>query len=670
MVDKPYKPSGRYDQMPKRKTLNLAAQKYGKTSDIAWVTADKMEVAKALCNTGKTLCMNQNYRLWDNTRFLSIYANCDFMSPYAGNLGGTDSIPMPRMSYNVIKMCSDTLIGKLIQSNSRIAMLTTNADFQTQKKARNIELALEGEFNAMRLYPKAAVVGLSGINTGTGWLKLFIDDKHVRCEHVFPNEVFIDEMEAAYCEPTKIYQVRYIKKDTLLAQYPDKTDIIMKAPIVTPPRFAWTMFTTGLVEVWEGWALPQGNQSGRHTIAVASGSLWDEEWTAPYYPLVPFKPCDRPYGWYGQGYIEHTMATQVDLNKTLNVMQRAAHLGIAPYWVVDEGSTLNIKHLTNRTGHIVESNSGRDPKWVTNQPFHPDAVSYVKNLEQMIMTFYGMNEMETTGQLPINRLDSKKALRAYQDMAATRHTMLLERWEDFYVRVAQRTIILAQQIAKDNKGYPVIAKKDYQKTIQLDWKDLDIEEDAYTMQIATANLLSRQPAGRLQDIQDLADKGIVNGAQAAKLMRGPPDIDAVVNEISALDDNIDATIASIVDDNKYEPPNMYNVTPATMARMTNARLEYTTRKAPEEILGLFDRWMRDAKSVIKMMTPKQAPGQPPEQGMTDGTNSNPPAGSAGPGASPTGAPPGSPPPTPVGQPIGPVAGPTAPGRTAASASPT
>jgi hypothetical protein len=629
--------SERSESLPSRNVARKGDYRQGELGESEWIVASKDNVAKLLCETGKTLCTNQGYRLWDNTRFLSMYSNTDFMTPYYGN-PGVDTAPMPRMSYNVIKICTDTLVGKLIQSNSRVTIQTTGGDFTDWQKARKIELAIEGEFNTMRLYKHAQLVALDGITCGTGWLKLWKEDNKIWCERIYVNEVFVDEVEAAYGPPTKLYQVRYIKKDTLLAKYPQYAEIIRKASTVNPPRFAWTLFTPGLVEVWEGWALPIGGRPGRHTMAINTGFIHDEEWAEPFFPLIPFRSGDKPFGWYGQGYIEQTMATQIDLNKTINVMQRAAHLGIAPYWIVDEGASLNIRHLTNRVGHVVETNS-TDPKWVTNSPFHPDAVKYVQQLEQMIMQYYGMNEMDTGGQTPLNRIDSAPALREYQDMGSTRQTMLLERWEEFYIEVAKRTIMLAGQIAKESgKGYPVTSKKDYQSAIHLDWKDLDLDADSYTMCAAVANLLSRTPAGRMQDVQDLKAMGIITPDQAIRLMRGPPDIDAIVNEASALNDNIDMAIAEIVDHNNYIPPTTFNVTPATINRITNARLEYQNRNAPDSVLAMFDRWISDAKAVVELMTPPAQPAMPGAPGTqpTVGT----PNGQPAPGPTPAGPAPG------------------------------
>lgn len=616
----------RSNQMRDRTSVDYKGNyRQGDLGESEWIVTDAAKTGKALCDTVKTLCTNQGYRLWDNTRFLSMYANTDFMTPYYGNPGMTQD-PMPRMTYNLIKVCTDTLVGKLIQSNSRVTINTNGGDFIEWQKARKIELAIEGEFNQMRLYKHAALVALDAINCGTGWLKLYKEDNKIWCERVFVNECFVDEVEAAYGAPTKMYQIRYIKKDTLIAKYPQHAEMIRRASTTNPPRFAWTLFTPGLVEVCEGWALPVGDRKGRHVLAINTGSLIDEEWTEQHFPLIPFRAGDKPFGWYGQGFTEQVLATQVDLNKTLNVMQRAAHLGIAPYWVVDEGASINVRHLNNKVGHVVETNT-TDPKWITNPPFHPDATAYVTQLEQMIMQYYGMNEMETTGQLPINRLDSRKALVEYQDMSATRHTMLLERWEEFFIEVGKRTMMLAKQIAEENGTYPVVAKKAYQQAVSLDWKDLNLLDDNITVSAAVANLLSRTPAGRMNDIADMKGMGLLTPAQAIRLMRGPPDIDAAINEASALEDNIDMTIAEIVDNSKYIMPTTLNVTPGTINRMTNARLEYQTRKAPQKILALFDRWLSDAKNIVVQMTPQQAPmpGGPAQVGVANvaGPNSNP-----------------------------------------------
>jgi hypothetical protein len=602
--------------------------KAGELSIDAWVT-DEVAPHKDLSSTVKSLVLTQGRRLSETTFFMSLYANCDFMQPFnagqSAGIGGFASAvdatsQMPRMSNNLLRVCTDSLAGKLIQSNSRVVMSTRMGDFSLWQKARKMELAIEGEFAKMKLYKEVKQVAVDAINSGDGFLKLYpdYDGKGICCERVFPNEVFVDELEAAYGAPTKMYQLRYARKENIMAWYPDKAEIIKKAGTTIPPRFGWTLYQPGMVEIYEGWALPVGNRPGRHIIAVSSGVLFEEPWNHPFFPIIRFKAGDRPFGWYGAGYTEQVAATQIDLNKTLTIMQKAAQLGIAPYWVVPEGSNINLDHLTNRSGHIVAT-SGAAPVWSTNQPFHPAAVQYIEMLKAMIQQFFGMNEMETTGQLPVNRLDSEPALREFQDMGTARHTILLERWQEFFVEVGERVLMLGQDIAKKNGSYPVMAKKGYGRAMSLDWSDLSIANDSYLMNCAPSNILPMTTAGKVQKIQELKTDGLISPAMAARASMGPADIQAIMNEVSADEDDIDRLIEQLSEKEYREPSTLQNL-PRALERVTSARLEFANLGATDDVLRYFDKYLADAKSLTTMMqnqlagvlngTPQSAPNAP------------------------------------------------------------
>lgn len=557
---------------------------------------------KYLVQMVKTLVTAQQRRLWNNASYMSIYANTDFMAPMS-NVNQDVRSPMPRMAYNVVKLCTDSLTGKLIQGNSRVSMLVNEGSWKDSRKARKIEAAIEAEWRRAKFYQEAARVATDAINVGTGWLKMYIadDGKCIDVERVYPNEVFVDEQEAAFGKPTKLYQMRYMTKDSLVALYPDKAEIIMKAATAQPPRFGWALYSPGMVEVCEGWALPVGNRKGRHVIGMTSGELLDEEWDECFFPLIPFRAADMPFGWYGQGYVEQVMGAQIALSRLINIMEMGAKLGIAPYWVVPEGSGINIKHLNNTPGHIVET-TGEAPQWVTNPPFHPEAVQYASMLEGFITQFYGMSSMETTGQSPVDRLDSKPALRAFEDMSQTRHTMLLDRWEAFTVDCAERTIMLAGQIAKAQGSYPVMTAKTWQNGMSLDWSDLSLKKDAYVIQPAPANFLSNTVAGRLQNITDIQSTGLVSQAQAQKMLKGAPDVDALLNEATASEEDIDRLIEQFIDGEYRAPSSLQNL-PRALIRIKDSRLQFANQGAPEKILNLFDRYLSEASDLIQSLEP-------------------------------------------------------------------
>lgn len=618
-------------------TMSRATKKATESTN-KWIVSE--DPSKELLSTVRSLVTRQRQRLFDNVRFMSLYANRDFLaSQYTGQ---SPFSSMPRMADNQLKKQVDTTVGKLVQANSRITMLTDMGDFTLWNKARKIESAISGEWSRMNLYRELQKICRDGMVTGTGWLKLSESDdgKRIDCERVFPNEMFVDDLEAAYGRPSKLYQMRYVSKDSLIAVFNDKADIINSANSALPPQFPWCQFNKGMIEIVEAWALPVGDRPGRHVIAVDGGCIVDEEWAESDFPFIVFKPDDAPLGFYGQGWVEQTMSAQILLNKMLNIMEQGAHYGVAPFWVIAQGAEINQKHLDNVVGHIVET-TGADPKWVTNAPFHAAAPMYCDMLRQVISDFWGNNSMDTGGDVPINRIDSKKALREYQDMGASRITTLIERWTtDVFVDCARRTMMLAKRVAKRNGGYPVLIKDTYKRALQLDWRDLNSEDDKYLLTPAPANMLSNTPAGKLDDIQELLKSGLISQKKAQQAMMGPDDINALLSEATATEADLDWVIEQIIEHDNYITPDSTQDLQRGLVRMADAKLQYRTRGLPEEKLALFDQWLEDAQDVLQDAAAQNAPPQvavqaPPMSGdMTNGGIPSDPTGNPSTGAIP------------------------------------
>ena len=448
--------------------------------NFTWITAP--DPTDGLVATVRRIIQADRWRLWDNARYLSLYHNRDFLAPFAnggtaaaGGLNGAiqQSQAMPRQTANLIKVYGDTLAGKLVQSNSTVVSNSIGGDWTTFQLARKLDRIIEAEFSRGYLYREASKVALDAINTGTGYLYVGERDSKVRYERWYPNEMFVDPLEAVYGEASMLFRMRYMKRDNVMALFGDsaaKRDVIAHAATVTNIGFNWTPFSPGMIEVFEAWALPLGNRKGRHIICCQSGVLLDEPWEHRSFPVAIFRASDMALGWYGQGFVEQAGSTQIMLNLILNVIAESMKLGAAPFWIVQGNSDISIKHLTNRVGHVVKTN-GPPPQWMTNPPIHKDVNEYVGFLQSMIRTQYGINEIESQGAMPLNRLDSNPALVQAQDMWMARHTVMLKNWsEHFFLDVAERTIDLAQTIARREGSYPVIASK-AGRSWGMDWKD-------------------------------------------------------------------------------------------------------------------------------------------------------------------------------------------------------
>ena len=601
------------------------AEKGSMNPNYSWIDSD--EPHKPLTNVVRRLIRDQNARLMQNTRFASLYANEDFLQPYK-QTGDKARPAMPRQTLNLIKTYTDTLAGKLVQSNSRVQAVTVQGDWETFKLARKMGRLLDTTFMQGRLWRECSRFLIDALQCGSGFLYVGEQDNKVFYERWYHNEIFVDQLDAMYGCPTMLFRVRYMYPESALAIWgKDEATrtAIVKAPRAIPPTFSWTPYEQGMIEIFEGWALDLPYRKGRHVLCTAAGVIVDEPYKRQKFPVVQFRASELQLGWYGQGFTAHSAGTQIWLNRVLDIMARSAHLGLAPFWVVSGGAEVSLKQLNNVEGHVVTSN-GPPPQWVTNKPFHESAPQYVELLMEQMRTIYGVSEIEASGAMPLNRLDSNPALIQAQDMWMARHTILLKNWsEECFLDIAERTIEVAEDIAKRQGSYPVVATE-YGRAWAMDWADfVKLKRESYRLQLGAENSLPLTPAARKKEILNMAAQGLVPPDRAAQMMLGSSDTDAIAGEVAAYQNNADWLIEELMEgrlpqlSDLQKPEIVYE-------RVRAAGLQAHEYGAPPEVLLNFELF---GQQVFEKIQAVQQAMMPPPGVANAGASPSPAPGPAG-----------------------------------------
>lgn len=604
------------DMMPSRR--DRARPNDTTSQNFDWISSPSPH--KQLASTIRRLIIDQNGRLVQNARYASLYANEDFLrSTRSGGDAQKNRSGMPRQTLNLIKVYTDTLAGKLVQSNSRVNAVTVQGDWKTFKLARKIDRALDTTFVQGRLFRECGKVVIDALNTGTGYLYVGEEDGKVCYERWYYNEIFVDQLDAMYGQPTMLFRTRYMYPENALAMWgndPEAREAIERAPRAMPPAFSWIPYEQGMIEIFEGWALELPNRKGKHVLCTAAGVIKQDRYKKDKFPVVAFRASDLPLGWYGQGFIAHSGGTQVWLNRILDIMSRSAHLGLAPFWVTSGGANVSLKQLNNIEGHIVSSD-GPAPEWVVNKPFHETAPAYVELLKAELGIIYGISDIESSGQLGMNRVDSNPALVQVQDMWMARHTILLQNWsEEFFMDVAERTLEVAQDIAKRKGSYPVIATA-RGRAWAMDWADfLELKRENYRLQLSSESRLPLTPAARRKMIMDLGAQGLIPPDQVAQFLLGSPDVEAVTSQITAFQNNADWLCEQLMDGDMPELSDLQKPD-LVLQRVRAAGLQAHEFGAPSEVVMNFETF---AAAVLAKVQETQAALMPPDPGsMNAGT---------------------------------------------------
>jgi hypothetical protein len=561
----------------------------GVTQNFDWLVAP--EPYKQVAQVVRRLIVDQNSRLSQNMRFASLYANEDMLRPYR-QTGEKARPSMPRQTLNLIKVYTDTLAGKLVQSNSRVQAVTIQGDWETFKLSRKVGRLMDSTFLHGRLFRECSKVVIDALNIGIGYLYVGEQDGKVSYERWYYNELFVDQLDAMYGDPSMLFRIRYMYPENALAQWGKDAkarEAIENAPKAIPPAFGWTPYEQGMIEVFEAWGLERPNRKGRHVLCTAAGCIIDRPYAKDKFPVIAFRASDLPIGWYGQGFIAHAGGTQIWLNRILDIMARSAHLGLAPFWVVAGGANVSIKQLNNVEGHVVTSD-GPEPKWVTNKPFHESAPQYVELLKAELGIIYGISDIESSGQMPLNRLDSNPALIQAQDMWMARHTILLKNWSDeFFLDVAERTLEVAQDIAKSRGSYPVVATA-RGRAWAMDWADFkDLKRESYRLQLAAENALPLTPAARKKMMLEMAGEGLLSQERATQVMMGSADLEAVTAEIAAYENNADWLCEQLMEGHMPEMSDLQKPE-LVYARVRAAGLNAHEFGAPDHVVMAFEQF--------------------------------------------------------------------------------
>jgi hypothetical protein len=204
-------------------------------------------------------------------------------------------------------------------------------------------------------------------------------------------------------------------------------------------------------------------------------------------------------------------------------------------------------------------------------------------------------------------LNSGKALREFNDIESERFMAVAQRDEQVSLLAAKMFIDLAKEIDEEFGEYTVKASANG-SIRSIKWKDVELEEDAYIMQCFPVSALSKTPAGRLQDVQELMSAGLIGKADGMKLLDFP-DLQQFYNFNNAGVEDIDRAIESMIDEGLYTTPEPYQDLQYGIQKMQQAYLLYKSQSAPDSRLELFRRWIEDANTLLKKAQQELAQAQ-------------------------------------------------------------
>ena len=594
-----------------------------------WWKLKGAEMAEAIAATVRYMDSHNPTRREQLTASTRLYGNASFynlMGTGLSRAASSQSNPQnQRVSYNLCQSVIDTKVSKAAKNKVIPVFITNGGDWDIQQKALKLSKFVEGCFYENKSHAKGMITYKHAEVWGTGISHIYGQKDRIREESCLPHEFFIDMVEAATQYPRQLHRVKLVDRDIAEANLCESEEDIKRMRDASPANFEFIGVqgtAVDIIPVIESWHLPsdidapEEESDGLHTICVGDQVFTREWYNKEHYPFAFCTPSKRLLGFWGQGACERLQTLQGEINRLMILVQRSMWMGGSFKVLVKIGSKVVAQHLNNDIGAIINWAGDTPPQYITPPMIQQDIYPYIDALIAKGYQSEGVSQLQASSLKPPG-LDSGKALRAYIDNADDRMLYTQQEIEDYFLEKAALMIDTARDLFKKKKSYKVMfPTTNYVETI--DWKDIQLGKDEYVLKAYPVSSLRDDYSGRLSDIQEGMQAGLISPRTGRKLMQ-MPDVEMADNLANAAEDLIHRRIEDILDGKEYvapEPTMDLTLAKELVLQFTNYAQFHNCPLERLNVLSQFQQAIDDMLGLLQpppqpVVTPQANPAPPP-----------------------------------------------------------
>jgi hypothetical protein len=397
---------------------------------------------------------------------------------------------------NIIKSCIDTLTSKIAQSKVRPFFNTQNGtfkDIQTVKQAQaffdlyydlqNVNKKVSEAFRDSCIFEKGAI---------------YIDPVTKEIIKALPWQIYLRPAEVTYNKITRVYYERKDYPTTLLDEA-----LVKKAKIESNDYCNYGIYY----------------DTYNHIKAeLIDGVVINTEvYTPSKVPFVFLHYCSPIVGDTSQSIVDMLNSIQLEIDNLMMKIKDASQLNPALTFCVPKGSSVKTSQLNNRVGQILEYNATPNmtgsPVTVATPAFiDGQYMQLVEELKQSAYELVGISQLSAMSTKPTG-LNSGVALSTMENIESDRFETQLNQVIRAYVDIAKTCIEVFPE-------EDTILPEDNQR-LSIKWKDIVEESNKMVVQFSAADSLSKDPSTKLQQLQMLAQTGIIPQTRIAQFMELP-----------------------------------------------------------------------------------------------------------------------------------------------------
>lgn len=555
----------------------------------------------------------QSRLIWNET-FAGMYSDMQDISLIPSRVMGPMSPVLNKYAVPVNVICPliDTAEARITAARPRPFFKTVGGSWSQQRKAKKLQKFADGIFDETKAYRLGQQALKDAALFGTGCVKVFTKDGKIGAERVLISDILVDEQLGFDRNPRELGEVKEVSRIRLLRAFGDDAQAqeAIKKLISVGSRV--NNLWSDLVEVYECWALPEGENKGRHVIVIPGATLLDEEWTHDYFPLIFIRWRNSPAGFYGLGLAHQAMAPQVEITSVVRNISKNLHLHVNPRVLVANGSAVNPNHITNAWGTVLTYNPGLKPELWSPQIVPPEAYQWFLMMYEKVFEMTGLSTQAAFAQKP-SGVTAAKAFRNLSEIQDARLAPISQHYEDFYLDFTVACVDAAEYLSEKDPSFSVTSGSS-KRAERLRFKEVRMPKDDYTVQLFAANFLSRTPSGLFDDIKDLIDAQMLDPDEGKKLMDFP-DLQAVFDDVNATRDNFESQIEKILDDDLYLPPQPFDDLQLGIKVYRNAYNRARLDDVPEDRQELMRQWIEEAQAMLPPPPMPALAGQPQQMGV-------------------------------------------------------
>lgn len=440
----------------------------------------------------------RNIRYYTNSPMVDLKAVRNPMTVGLRNMNeGSEQDTSETPSINVIKSTIDTLTSKMEQSNARPFFNCINGTFKDIQICRQAQQFFDQWFDIEEVNKKVALTFKDACIFEMGCI--YVDDINRCITKTLPWQVYIRPAEKTYNNITRVY---YEQKDY---------------PVTLLPEELYNKMTNKKIEYVTYGIYYDTKDHIRAQYVTSEDTMLIEPYDGNRVPFIFMYYTNPTLGNTSVSVVDMLKSIQQEINIIMAKIKDCSQLASPLTYFVPDGSDIKISQLNNRAGNVMSYKVFPDmpsqPITVATQPFiDGQYMAWVDNLVQKAYELVGISQLSSQSKKP-SGVDSGVGLQTLQDVESERFQTQLNQVIRCYVDIAKTCL---RVFPKDEEILP-----EDDNRVPIKWKDIVEEEKKMTIQFSAADALSKDPSTKLQQLQSLAQAGIIPQSRIAQFLQIP-----------------------------------------------------------------------------------------------------------------------------------------------------